>query len=162
MQPGRLWLVLALALGLLAPRLPVHAQEKAPEAPDAPDAGGADSAAESPPAFQRREPAQVWNEMLVARDQIHYYTEQEELMRPVIEEQKRQGKRRNDAARLVEVQRALTFTTIVVANLIVAARSGVPGRVRDLYPDLDHALEVIQAWVPPQYLESAAPAHPGP
>jgi hypothetical protein len=175
----RLWLALALGAALVAPGPRPWAQEIS----EAPETGASEAEApEIEPSVPRlRDPPVIWTEVMMVRDEIHYYTDAEEL-ETVVElagqlnrlkqefhisilnqmdlstrAKREDPARREDVVEVVKIERALNFMYVISRRLATAAATGIPDRVRELYGDLDYHLSVVQHWVPEKFLTGEAP-----
>ena len=167
MARPRLWIALALAAALAAPGIGVGAQEVSP-----------DPGSEMSVPMQRDPPA-IWSEILNVRDEIYFYTDEENLekvreLAADLNQLKREFQlsiinrmdlatpakredpaRREDLHQLVYIRRALNFLWTISVKLQSAAASGIPDNVRHLYPEFEQHLAVVQEWVPDEYLTGA-------
>ena len=163
----RLWIALALAAALVAPGTGVGAQETSP-------AAGSEMSVP-----MQRDPPAIWSEILNVRDEIYFYTDEEDLekvrgLAADLNQLKREFQlsiinhmdlatpakredpaRREDLHQLVYIQRALNFLWTISIKLQSAAASGIPDNVRHLYPEFEQHLAVVQEWVPDEYLTGA-------
>jgi hypothetical protein len=168
MLGARSWLALALGAALLSPGLGTPADETP-----------ADPEAELSVPL-RRDPSLVWKDILVVRDDIYHYTDEEDLeevaeLAAELNQLKREfhlgvlqrmdlssPAQRRDPARAEEVRTfseikvALNFIYVASSELQTAAATGIPGHVRAVFPRLDQSIAVVQQWVP-EWLLTGAP-----
>lgn len=104
----------------------------------------------------------LWTEMLATRERIEFENDRENmekvteggqhlvtLWRELFESMKD----RLELPQRVRVRRSLRLIPYVVARIDSVAAWGIPGRVRDLLPELDHDLEFIREVIPDEILE---------
>jgi hypothetical protein len=169
MARHRLWLALTLVAALLAPGTRAGTEE----ASLAPEAGQ--------PAYVPGEPPAIWSEILNLRDEILFYTEEEDMekvaaaaaeLKPLgrrlelsimvrmdlaTVKKREDPARRKEVHRFISMQRAIRFIGAISLRLQRAAATGVPENVRKLYPDLERNLALVQHWVPDEYLLGVPP-----